>query len=367
MPQYDPLAQKRIQRMLRALIDVTEIPSNLIWLARTSVVPATDQEIMARITERSIIADVIADDQRAVVRNDHSISLETVKIPNIKRGTEITQEMLNTIERILAGRPAPGDDDIFENYLQKRLEKILLGVRMQMNLMCVGRVLDSYSWSGLGVQISVNFGMPADLKAIAGVNWATPATATPIADIEALAAVANDKYGKQYDRVTMPKADFNAMVRTQEFRNLASGLRYFNFGEGQFPVQNSAMMKAVAGQLLDGRIIEFDDSQYGREANNGDHSFTRFLPTHKVVLSNSADDNTGAAADFANGIVTETRVGSMSINGAPKLFEGPQYGPVGFATLPNPDLNPPNANLWGVARGFPRKHDLAETAVLTVG
>lgn len=368
MPNYDPLAQKRIQRMLRALMDVRQIPANLKYLNRTSIQFATDQEIMARITERSIIADIVADDQAATVDNDHSITLEATKIPNIKRGSSITQEMLNLLNRIKAGVVMSGDENIFENYLQGRLESVLKGVRMQMNLMCAGRLLDSYSWTGRGIQTGVVvFGTPSDLKVTVNVSWATAATATPIADIQAIRITAREKYGKEYNRVTLSTTDYRNMVATTEFRNLASGLRYFNFNADQFPTQNDAMMKAVASQLLDGMEIEIDDSQYGRKAPDGSHSYTRFLPVNKVVLTNSSDDSDPAIADFANGIVTETVVGSMNINGAPSIFSGPQEGPVGFATLPNMDLNPPNANVWGVVRGFPRKHDQTESAILTVG
>jgi hypothetical protein len=68
--------------------------------------------------------------------------------------------------------------------------------------------------------------------------------------------------------------------------------------------------------------------------------------------------------DWANAVVTESIVGSM-VDMPFGGFDGPQAGPVGYVTSPNTDLNPPNLTLWGVARGFPRKHKLGANAVLT--
>jgi hypothetical protein len=46
---------------------------------------------------------------------------------------------------------------------------------------------------------------------------------------------------------------------------------------------------------------------------------------------------------------------------------GAQYGPIAYATPADANLNPPGVVYWGVARGFPRKHLLQASAVLTVG
>ncbi|MFG0247834.1 MAG: major capsid protein [Phycisphaeraceae bacterium JB051] len=366
---YNPLATNRIKAMWNALMDVRQIPDTLRYLKRTPVVFAEDDEIMARLTEKSIIADVVADDQAAVVRNDHQITLEATKIPNIKTGSNIKQSMLNLVQRIKSGNAMPGEANIFENYLRGRMDKLIVDVRMQMNLMCAGMMLDQYEWSGIGIKSGViTFGTPADLKVTPATGWATSATATPVADIMGVKTTAKNKYGMDYNRITMSNSDFLLMINTTEFRNAASAMKLFNFTADQFStaIANNNAMKMVAESVL-GITIEIDDTQYGRQASDGTHSYSRYLPTGKVLLSNTSDDGNSSSFDFANGIVTETVVGSMQINGAPAIFGGPQVGPVSFATLPNPDLNPPNANLWGVARGFPRKHNQAATAILTVG
>jgi hypothetical protein len=75
--------------------------------------------------------------------------------------------------------------------------------------------------------------------------------------------------------------------------------------------------------------------------------------------------------DWGNGVVTESIVSSLI--GAPALGEAParldlggSYGPLGYYTAQSPDMNPPGVNGWAVARGWPRKHVLESSAVLTV-
>jgi hypothetical protein len=85
------------------------------------------------------------------------------------------------------------------------------------------------------------------------------------------------------------------------------------------------------------------------------------------VLTDSNNDNRDDVWDFANGIVTESIVADLVDSAVIGNLGGPQYGPIAYATLANPTLNPPGLTYWGVARGFPRKHLLQSSAVLTVG
>jgi len=93
----------------------------------------------------------------------------------------------------------------------------------------------------------------------------------------------------------------------------------FNFSADQFNTANMPLMQTVAAQILNLQI-ELDDTQYGREDSAGVHSYNRYLPLNKVVLSNSSFDGDANNWDFANGIVTETIIGSMGVQGAPAVF-----------------------------------------------
>jgi len=92
----------RVTRMMRALDDVRNLPQDLVWLGRTPIVPAVDGEIMARFRGRVLIADLIADDQKAAVYSAGKFRIETSGIPNLKIGRLLTQEELKTFEAVTA-------------------------------------------------------------------------------------------------------------------------------------------------------------------------------------------------------------------------------------------------------------------------
>jgi hypothetical protein len=163
----------------------------------------------------------------------------------------------------------------------------------------------------------------------------------------------------------MSSRAFRAMVATTEFKNRAQLYYQMTFPTGTFPGNNLVMQRQIA-EAVTGMTIEIEDSRAWTQAPDGSLTSAPYLPANKVILSNSADDMDPTAMDFANGIVTESVVSSLTNGGGMVgAFTGPEYGPVGYATAPS-DYNPPNLALWGVARGFPRKHRLAATAVLTV-
>ncbi len=136
------------------------------------------------------------------------------------------------------------------------------------------------------------------------------------------------------------------------------------FPTASFPSNALPEMTTLLGRIL-GMEVEIYDAKAWTQAEDGTISAAPYLPSGKVVLSDSNDDGTGMAIDFANGVVTESVVSSLVDGGMIGKFTGAEYGPVGYATG-NPDFNPPNLTQWAVARGWPRKHRLSSTAALTV-
>jgi hypothetical protein len=359
------LGTRRINMVTRTLQDVRELPQQLLFLNRTPLTNATDGEIMARFDGKILMADIVADDQKAPVRSTGKFAVESNKIPNLKHGEFISQEMINLLARINAGGGIPQDEGILTNYVQNTADGLLLGVRQRMEALIVACAIDAYSYNRLGIQISgATWGMPSDLKITVSPLWTSPTTATPVDNILAAKQLAAEKYGENYDRVSLGSADFRLMIATDEFKAKAQLYSQITFPTASFPSNALPQMTALAGRILEMELELYDAKAWTQE-NDGSIASAPYLPSGKVVLSSKADDNTGMAIDFGNGIVTESVVSSLVEGSMLEGFDGPQYGPVGYATA-NPDFNPPNMTQWAVARGWPRKKRLSSTAVLTV-
>lgn len=368
---WELLAVNRVNTIMRALRDVRELPQNLLFLNRTPVVDATDGEIIARFTGNVVIADVVMDDQMAVVRSNGQITLDTTKIPNIKHGSPCTQEMLNLIDRIESGGGIRDDEGIVDNWLNRTLDGLLTGVRQREEYFLIGAILDTVTYDRLGVKFTVTFGTPSDLKVTVGTVWSTSATATPVANLQTQQALGREKYGKNYNRFTMTSVAFRQMIATTEFRDKAALYNQLvGVTAATFPLADIPAMTQLAGRILQAQL-ELYDAKYQQENSASALTVTAFWPDDKVGLTDTSDDNSAQAMDFANGIVTESIVADMAgltvVGGGENGgFGGPVSGPVSYVTAASPDLNPPGVNLWAVARGFPRKHDLAMSSVLTI-
>ncbi len=369
---YEQLATYRINAIMRGLRDNRELPQNLLFLNRTPLVDATDGEIMADFTGNVFAADIITDNQRAVVRNAGTFTLEATKLPNIKHGSPVHQDMLNLMERINAGGGIRDDAGVVTRYLQRTMNNLLTGVRQTQEILCVGMALDTVTWNRLGVQFTATFGTPADLKVTPTVAWSNAATATPIADIQTQVALRREKYGQGTTRITMTSVAFRQMIATAEFRDKAALYNQLvGVTAANFPTADVGTLQGVAGRIL-GLDIELYDGKYFTQNNAGVTSAaTNFLPDNKVILSDTNDDNNEESADVANAIVTESVVSGIAETGFAGVggtggFGGPTFGPVGYATLSSHDLNAPGINLWGVARSFPRKKNKAAHSILTI-
>jgi Phage major capsid protein E len=359
------LGVKRINKVMQTLRDIREIPQQLKFLNRTPLVNATDGEIMARFEGNVLAADIIGNDQRAVVRDDQKFTLETIKIPNLKHGSFISQEMLQLLERINAGGGIASDEGVFSDYKNRKMDMLLTGVRQRMEALIVACNIDALTYNRLGIKITgATWGMPADLKVTVSPLWTSASTSTPIDNILALKALGMEKYGENYDRLTMSSSDFRLIIATAEFTAKAQLYSQLTFPTGSFPSNALPEMQQLFARIV-GMEVELYDSRYWEQAPDGSIASAPFLPLGKVILSSKQDDNTGMAVDLANGVVTESVVSSLTDSGMIGKFTGPEYGPVGYVTA-TPDYNPPNLTQWAVARCFPRKHRLSSTAVLTV-
>lgn len=367
MPLGDRLLTAlRVNSVMRAFQDVRNIPQQLVFLNRTPVVPATDFEILARWNQRMQIADIIADDEKAVVYNSGKMKFETYTIPNIKHGRSLTQEEINTLTNLSETGGTAGDIEMFTNWERNIIDNLLEGIRWRMEAMIIASYLDTMSYDRLGLKMSgVSWGRPSDLKVTVATSWDTAATATPVSDILTVQRLTQVRYGRTYNRITMSLAAFIYMIATTEFQNKARTLLAPNVSWANLSTQNTDLMRQLAQNVI-GMNIEFYDARYYSQDDTGLRVNAPFWPITKVLLSNTADDGNAGIVDWANAIVTESVVSRMVPSGMVGDLGGAQRGPVAYVTAPH-DLNPPNMVYWGVARGFPRVHDPYASAVLTVG
>jgi hypothetical protein len=363
------LSTARINRIIGTLAAKLEIERPLVWLDRLNLVPAFNDELTGRFTGKVLAADLIVDDQRAVVQENMSLELVADTIPNIKIGQKLPQRLLDRLRQFEQQGTVSGENAL-RDWDMKIAENLLLSVRQRQNAIACAMMMDSFSYDRLGVKITgATWGMPANLKVTPSVAWGgNPTTATPLSDIWNIDQVARLAYGIEYDTVTMSTSDFRDMAATTEFAQRATLVigAHFLLSSAALRTKNDPEMMKIAKQVL-GKEIVLDDHTYNVRANDGTITTTRTLPLHKVVLHRSQDERDDSIWDMANGMPTESIVADMIGQGVGADLGGEQYGPIAYWTPASPDLNPPGAVCFAVVKSFPRKFVPESSAVLTVG
>lgn len=356
------LSAVRVNKIMSSLQDRRGIPQTLRFLSRTPVVPAADGEIMARFMGQILIADLIANGQRAGVYSAGKMFLETSNPPNLKLGTALNQDQLNQLNAMESGITV--DDNLFPNTEARILDNLRLGVSQRMEALIVAAKIGGFSYDRLGIKMAgVSFGMPSDLQITPTNEWTDSANATPVSDILLAKRLGKIKYGINYDRVVMSLAGFNAMIATTEFQNKARTYLAPNVSFTNLNAADTEYQKNLATNVLGVKEIELYDERYWTENTDGTIESAPFWPINKVLLESTQSDNDASVLDFANGIVTEaivSNIGGSKINGQ---LPRNARGPVGYTTAED---NPPSVTYWGVGRGFPRRHLMQATACLTI-
>ena len=358
------LDSAKINAIVQTMADQLEANQNLLFLNRIPTTNADDDEIFAKYKGQVYAADVVSDDQEAAVYESGSFEFTTFQIPNIKMGKSVSQNMMNRIARLARNNSAAGDLERFQNWQLQMAEELVLGVRQRVNALLCAMCIDATSYNRLGIQLqNSSWGMPSNLKVTSTNAWNDAVNSTPITDMQILVTeTAPDNYGEQYDRVTMSSRAFRYLTQSAEFQNRVKGELRYNFGSGELNVRDTGAMRALLANVL-GIEVEIYDGSFWERANNGAKTRNKVLPINKVLFSSSADDGNRQAFDFANGVVTESIVGSvLSVPG----FNGETFGPISYYEG-NPSMNPPVVRAWAVVRGFPRKFRETATSVLTVG
>lgn len=355
------LSTLRITRIMQAIQDVRELEPTLIWSSRIPQVDAADGEIMARFIGRVQIADLVSDDAQAVTYTTGKMTFESHQAPNIKHGEQLTQSQLRELVSLQAGG---GDLGIYANYERQMIARILAGIRQRTELLRIAMLLDTFSYDRLGIKMTgVTWGAPADLKVTPAIAWDN-ILATPVTDILNLIRLGRVRYGAAFNRVSMSLVAFNFMIATTEFMDKARMYMAPNVSFVNMNMQNTTMMTQLAANVLGLAVIELHDDRYWQKSEAGVDASYPFLPITKVVLTQTSNDGDSRVWDFANGVTIESMVLGMTTRSSGVGM--PSRGPMAYATTAE-DANPPNVTYWGVQRGFPRRHLLQSSAVLTVG
>ncbi len=364
----------RVTGIMQGLTDPRLLPQPLIWNARVPDVPAVDEEATAKYVGTLLIADLIADDQKAVTYSQGRFQFERYQVPNLKMGIGMNQAMINALQRIQAMGGVPNDDvGYFTNRWMQNVADAKYGVELRKEVFKIGMLLDGFSYDRLGIKMSsVSWGMYSDLKITSSPAW-TSTSGLPITDINLLRSTAQQRYGITLNRATMTTPDLRAMVATTEFQTQVKNVYLTNLLGGPAPtatLQGDPLLKTLAQLVIAGTgeafTIELDDRRFWSQDAAGAITSNRFHPIGKVLLTSTANDGNSNAYDFANCPVTEGIVGSMFPS---NVMGGIQQGrgPIGYTTLADASLNPPGTVTWAVARGCPRKHMAQASGYVSTG
>lgn len=364
----------RVTGVMNAQVDPRLQPQPLIWNQRIPDVPSWDEEITAKYRGSLLIADLIMDDAKAVVYSQGKFQFESYTVPNLKMGMAMNQPMINALQRIkMMGGVQGGDDaNVFADRYNANIAAVKYGVELRKEVLKIAMILDGFNYDRLGIKAAgVTWGMYPDLK-VSDNDWTSTST-TGLTTITTLRQLAKARYGISYNRATMSTAALRALVKQTEYISQVKSV-YLAYSLGAAaptaPLQTDSMLKMLAQQVIAGAgepfIIEINDERYESQDNTSVVSQNRKWPINKIALTSTANDGNAAAYDFADCVVTESIVGNMVPNSV--IGNIPiRRGPLAYVTASDQNLNSPGLITWGVARGFPRKHQDQASAVIDVG
>lgn len=354
----------KINAIVQTLADQLESSDKLLFLNRTEIVNAEDDEIVGKWKGSVYAADIIADDEEAPTYEAGTFQFTTNVIPKLKIGKLVTESVIKRIDRLSRNLGTQYDLSFFNDWELQLGESLVRGLRQRVNDLICAMQRDVFNYDRFGMKMSgVTWGMPSDLKVTVATDWSDSVNSTPITDLQTIAVdTAPDAYGEQFNRVTMSSRAFKYITLSAEFQNRVKGQLRYNFGAGQIDVKDTGGMRQLLADIINMQVEVYDET-FWVKSNNGTKTRQRVLPYNQVIFSNTGDDNSREASYFANGVVTESIVGSLyGYDG----FEGEAFGPISYYE-PGGNLNPPIVQAFGVLRGFPVKMRETSTAVLTVG
>ena len=362
----DMLSSMVITRIMKGFVDARENqPSRLRFSSRLPKVNASPNEMFARFIGRVLIADMIARDSAAGVYSSGKMDFVSYDMPKLKIGRSLTESQLEQFNQIRTS--ASVGESMILDFLGPVVENCLVGIENRKEALAVAMMRDRLDYDRLGYKASGSlWGMPSDLKVTPAIPWTAASTATPVDDVLTVRLLGSQKYGVEFDRMTMSTTALRYAIATTEFATKAKLFFRADITIANTSLMNLEMQKRLFEDVT-GMSVELSDQRYFYQTAAGAIEGTRYLPINEVIIDSSQNDGNSAVWDMAQGPVIETML--LGLNPAAVVGGGlpeARRGPIGYMTFP-PDLNPPNVTVWGVDCAFPRRHMPAANAHMTVG
>lgn len=372
---YDVLKYARIKRVVKQIQDVRVTKPVLRFLQRTPIVPALDSELLARYVGHIKIADLVADDSPANVHTTGKMRFEGVTSPNIKHGVTMGQAQLNELYS-LTEADFMDEDGTFRQWMRMTINGLMEGIDQRKESIIIAGMIDDFDYNRFGVVIEEGrFGMPSDLKVTVSPGWANVASPA-VTDIWRIKRVGEERYGVNFNRMTLGSQAFQYLIQTTEFQTYVKQMGLISLtmptGDQLLNVNNRRLFIQLAIPILGLDEIEIYTGRAWNQDQYGVWRSEPLLPLNKVIFTDTSDDNNRGSYDFSSGILTESIVNSvLRANGVAGGIIGgidkPTRGPINYVTPTTFDANPAGLTWWGVDRGWFRRHRQQCSAVFDIG
>ena len=171
-----------------------------------------------------VMADVVEYDASAPIKTRRSISKVTGDIPKIAIKRKMDEKDMNDYNVMKALAQADANKSALLDLVFNDIDFVYAGVQARTEFLAMqalsygSLVLDKNNNNGIITETNVDFGIPTGNKTAVSVTWATAATATPIADIQAKVDAAKDA-GYSIKYIVMDKTQLRQMLATAEVRD----------------------------------------------------------------------------------------------------------------------------------------------------
>jgi hypothetical protein len=372
---WSVLGQKKLQVILETLTREQKINNRLLFLNRTPVTPSlTDDDLIADFEGDIYAADIVLDDQQAVVYDAGKFTSFKNEIANVKVGILFGQKQLSELDA-LRNR---GDEfaRFASRWIARRQAALLSGVRQRLENLIVSCYRDNTKYDRYGVKVDVSWGTPAQLKLVIDTPWNQHDDATPVSDIQQYLneiAPDNDALFTENPVLSLSRKAFAHMMACKEFQDKAkvianvSGLNLnFAFPNGALPNAFDPRMILLASAVV-GCTFEFYDATITEKLKDGSVVKSRNLPHNEILVSSPDVWGNRECIDLGNGITTESLVAELIGSGVIGGLPSRSAGPLTYAAPTTIDLNAPGVIMFIVQRCFPRKYNKKSTGLLDIG